>query len=81
MLVVHVAKVSKVDSGSGRGRVALEHTIVVGKVYIQRMERTGMDRRDVQEGRPAGNLCVAEKGRTPTGAGAQPLHSPKPEVA
>ena len=31
---------------SGKGRVALEHTIVVGRVYIQRMERTGMDRRD-----------------------------------
>ena len=43
-------KVSNVDSGSGRGRVALEHTIVVGRVYIQGMERTGMDRRDA--GRP-----------------------------
>ena len=41
---------NKADSGSGRGRVALAQTIVVGRVYIQRMERTGMDRRDA--GRP-----------------------------
>ena len=43
-------KTNKADSGSGRGRVALAQTIVVGRVYIQRMERTGMDRRDA--GRP-----------------------------
>ena len=41
---------SQVDDGSGRGRVALENTIVVGRVYIQRMERMGKDRRDA--GRP-----------------------------
>ena len=29
----NTVKVSYVDSGSGRGRVALEHTIVVGRVY------------------------------------------------
>ena len=40
------AQASQVDNGSGKGRVALEQTIVVGRVYIQRMERTGMDRRD-----------------------------------
>ena len=38
------------DDGSGKGRVALENTIVVGRVYIQRMERMGKDRRDA--GRP-----------------------------
>ena len=42
------AQVSQVDNDSGtKGRVALEHTIVVGRVYIQRMERAGTDRRDV----------------------------------
>ena len=44
------AQKSQVDDGSGRGRVALENTIVVGRVYIQRMERMGKDRRDA--GRP-----------------------------
>ena len=44
------AQASQVDNGSGKGRVALEHTIVVGRVYVQRMERMGMDRRDA--GRP-----------------------------
>ena len=62
--------------------MALEHTIVVGRVYIQRMERTGMDRRDA--GRTAAqpeNLDKAETGRTPAGAGAQPSYRypPKPE--
>ena len=41
---------NKADGGSGRGRVTLAQTVVVGRVYIQRMERTGMDRRDA--GRP-----------------------------
>ena len=44
------AQKKQVDDGSGRGRVALENTIVVGRVYIQRMERKGKDRRDA--GRP-----------------------------
>ena len=44
------AQKKQVDDGSGKGRVALENTIVVGRVYIQRMERTGKDRRDA--GRP-----------------------------
>ena len=53
----NTVKVSYVDSGSGRGRVALEHTIVGGRKgvewYIQRMERTGTDRPEMQEpGRP-----------------------------
>ena len=43
---------SQVVDGSGRGRVALENTIVVGRVYIQRMERKGKNRRDA--GRPPG---------------------------
>ena len=38
------------DGGSGRGKVPLAQTVVVGKVYIQRMERKGMERRDA--GRP-----------------------------
>ena len=47
------AQASQVDNGSGKGRVALEQTLVVGRVYIQRMERTGMDRRrEMQESRP-----------------------------
>ena len=46
------ARKSQVDDGSGRGRVALENTIVVGRVYIQRMERKGKNRRDA--GRPPG---------------------------
>ena len=45
-------KKKQVDDGSGRGRVALENTIVVGRVYIQRMERKGKNRRDA--GRPPG---------------------------
>ena len=40
----------RADNGSGRGRVPLAQTVVVGRVYIQRMERTGMERRDA--GRP-----------------------------
>ena len=44
------AQKRQVDDGSGRGRVALENTIVVGRVYIQRMERKGRNRRDA--GRP-----------------------------
>ena len=44
------AQKGQVDDGSGRGRVALENTIVVGRVYIQRMERKGKNRRDA--GRP-----------------------------
>ena len=44
------AQQGQVDDGSGRGRVALENTIVVGRVYIQRMERKGKNRRDA--GRP-----------------------------
>ena len=50
----------------------------VGNRCIQRMERTGMDRRCRKA---AQGTWVAEKRRTPTGAGAQPLHSPNPEVA
>ena len=46
------AQKKQVDDGSGRGRVALENTIVVGRVYIQRMERKGKNRRDA--GRPPG---------------------------
>ena len=46
------AQKKRVDDGSGRGRVALENTIAVGRVYIQRMERKGKDRRDA--GRPPG---------------------------
>ena len=46
------AQKGQVDDGSGRGRVALENTIVVGRVYIQRMERKGKNRRDA--GRPPG---------------------------
>ena len=44
------AQKKQVNDGSGKGRVALENTIVVGRVYIQRMERKGKDRRDA--GRP-----------------------------
>ena len=44
------AQKKQVDDGSGRGRVALENTIVVGRVYVQRMERKGWNRRDA--GRP-----------------------------
>ena len=47
-----IAQTRQVDDGSGRGRVALENTIVVGRVYIQRMERKGKNRRDA--GRPPG---------------------------
>ena len=73
---------NKADSGSGRGRVALAQTIVVGRVYIQRMERTGMDRRDAGIYRKAAQRTwVGKKGRTPTGAGAQnPPHSAFPEA-
>ena len=46
------ARKKQVDDGSGRGRVALENTIVVGRVYIKRMERKGKNRRDA--GRPPG---------------------------
>jgi len=46
------AQKKQADDGSGRGRVALENTIVVGRVYIQRMERKGKNRRDA--GRPPG---------------------------
>ena len=44
------AQASQADNGSGKGRVALENTIVVGRLYVQRMERMGMDRRGA--GRP-----------------------------
>ena len=46
------ARKKQVDDGSGRGRVALENTIVVGRVYIKRIERKGKNRRDA--GRPPG---------------------------
>ena len=46
------AQKKQADDGSGRGKVALENTIVVGRVYIQRMERKGKNRRDA--GRPPG---------------------------
>ena len=45
-----VVTARRADSGSGRGKVPLAQTVVVGKVYIQRMERTGKERRDA--GRP-----------------------------
>ena len=34
----NTVRIRYVDSGSGRGRVALEHTVVVGKVHMERME-------------------------------------------
>ena len=37
------AQASQADNGSGKGRVALEHTIVVGRVYVLRMGTMGME--------------------------------------
>ena len=47
------ARVRYVDSGSGKGKVALEQTVAVGRVYMERMEQQGDKDRDT--GRPPGD--------------------------
>ena len=47
------ARVRYIDNSSGKGRVALEGTVAVGRVYMERMERQVEKVRDA--GRPPGD--------------------------
>ena len=47
------ARIRYIDSGSGKGKVALEHTVAVGRVYMERMEQQGEKVRDAE--RPPGD--------------------------
>ena len=44
------ARMRYIDNGSGKGRVALEYTVAVGRVYMERMEQQVEKVRDA--GRP-----------------------------
>ena len=48
-----MVRIRYVDNGSGKGRVALEQTVAVGRVYMDEMERQVEKVRD--EGRPPGD--------------------------
>ena len=67
-----------VDGGSRRGRVALEHTVVVWRVYMERMERAGEERRDAE--RPPGTPGTSQDGTDPRGGRCPTQPTPKPEV-
>ena len=47
------ARIRYIDNGSGKGKVALEQTVAVGRVYMERMEQQGDKDRDT--GRPPGD--------------------------
>ena len=47
------ARIRYIDSGSGKGKVALEHTVAVGRVYMERMEQQGEKVREAE--RPPGD--------------------------
>ena len=47
------ARIRYIDNGSGKGKVALEQTVAVGRVYMDRMEQQGEKVRDA--GRPPGD--------------------------
>ena len=48
-----MARTRYIDNGNGRGGVALEQTVAVGRVYMDRMERQVEEARDT--GRPPGD--------------------------
>ena len=48
-----MARIRYIDNGNGRGGVALEQTVAVGRVYMDRMERQVEKARDT--GRPPGD--------------------------
>ena len=48
-----MARIRYIDNGSGKGRVALEQTVAVGRVYMDRMEQQVEKVRDA--GRPPGD--------------------------
>ena len=48
-----MVRIRYVDNGSGKGRVALEQTVAVGRVYMDEMERQVEKVRD--GGRPPGD--------------------------
>ena len=64
--------------------MALEHTVVVGRdgecTYNERRERVRICGQ-ARCRKAARGTRIAETGRTPAGARAQPSHSPRPEVA